>query len=104
MVPPTSMSSGTLWSHPGSSNVGLDRGSSGNFNPHPFNTTRLESNSAGSGSVVTTNPISDQHYFGVGDYESSNAADPYMVRTHHLEITYYVNFLGSLGSNGFQLK
>ena len=84
MVPPTSMSSGTLWSHPGSSNVGLDRGSSGNFNPHPFNTTRLESNSAGSGSVVTTNPISDQHYFGVGDYESSNAADPYMVRTDSL--------------------
>ena len=77
------MSSGTLWSHPGSSNVGLDRGSSGNFNPHPFNTTRLESN-AGSGSVVTTNPISDQHYFGVGDYESSNAADPYMVRTDWL--------------------
>ena len=24
--------------------------------------------------------------------------------THHLEITYYVNFLGRLGSNGFQLK
>ena len=81
------MSSGTLWSHPGSSNVGLDRGSSGNFNPHPFNTTRLESN-AGSGSVVTTNPISDQHYFGVGDYESSNAADPYMVRTDWLIALY----------------
>ena len=23
---------------------------------------------------------------------------------HHLEISYYVNFLGRLGSNGFQLK
>ena len=24
-------------------------------------------------------------------------------RTHHLEMNYYVNFLGHLGSNGFQL-
>ena len=24
--------------------------------------------------------------------------------SHHLEISYYVNFLGRLGSNGFQLK
>ena len=41
----------------------------------PFNTVR----SAG-GSSVTTNPISDQHYFGVGgDYEGNASADPYMV-------------------------
>ena len=26
------------------------------------------------------------------------------LRTHHLGIIYYVNFLGRLGSNGFQLK
>ena len=25
-------------------------------------------------------------------------------KAHHLEINYYVNFLGRLGSNGFQLK
>ena len=25
-------------------------------------------------------------------------------KTHHLEISYYVNFLGSFDSNGFQLK
>ena len=35
--------------------------------------------------------------------------DTYVIKapsklTHHLEISYYVNFLGCLGSSGFQLK
>ena len=28
----------------------------------------------------------------------------FLCRSHHLGISYYVNFLGRLGSNGFQLK
>ena len=41
---------------------------------HPFGTVRSGSSS------VTTNPISDQRYFGgAGDYESATASDPYMV-------------------------
>ena len=29
---------------------------------------------------------------------------PYSNQAHHLEMSYYVNFLGRLGSNEFQLK
>ena len=34
----------------------------------------------------------------------TNKGSVFMIESHHLEISYYVNFLGRLGSNGFQLK
>ena len=57
MMPPTSVSSGTLWSHPGS-------GSGSNF------TVR---------SSGGTNPITEQHYFLPGGPQGEIYDDPYMV-------------------------
>lgn len=58
MMPPTSMSSGTLWSHPSSF---------AQQQHYPF----VRSSAS---SLASSNPISDQHHFV--DYES---VDPYMV-------------------------
>ena len=46
--------------------------------------------------VVIANDIS--HQIGMSQIKNPLNA------THHLGICYYVNFLGHLGSNGFQLK
>ena len=43
--------------------------------------------------------INNVVYFNKGIDNCSDAA-----HSHHLGINYYVNFLGHLGSNGFQLK
>ena len=61
MMPPTSVSSGTLWSHPGSSNFG------------PSNMTVRSSGSS------VTNPISEQHYFLPAGPQGEIYDDPYMV-------------------------
>ena len=39
-----------------------------------------------------------------GCFEDAYAVKTAAYEAHHLEISYYVNFLGHLGSNGFQLK
>ena len=69
MVPPTSVSSGTLWSHPGS----------GNFN----GSTVRSSGSSAANASGSANPISEQHYFHSQGPGSEMYDDPYMVSQYY---------------------